>query len=106
MPLIYDPEFQLELDNLSAKVKRHNRTAWWARLIINAAVLGGAQWLLIEFGVSEGVMITAMVALATLCIVATVNSAADATHASLTILVGALEWIGRKQLGEYVAPEA
>ena len=106
MPLVHDPEWQLELDKLQAKTMRAYRTAWWVRMAICAAVLGGVLWLLIESGASEGVMISAMVAAATLCIVATVNSATDAICAAVAILVGTVEWTGRKQLGEYEKPEA
>ena len=106
MPLIHDPDWQSELDKIQTKVARTNVIAWWGRLIFNTIILGGALWLLIYLEAPEGTMISAMVAVATLCIVATANAAADALHETLAILVSTVEWTGRKQLGEYEKPEA
>ena len=65
-----------------------------------AAVVGGLHYA----NAPDGLAITSTLAVSALCVIAVINSGVKTIHCSLTILTGATEWIGRKQLGEYKPP--
>lgn len=105
MPLKKDAEYESEVLGLSTRTRRQNRVVWWLRLLIYAGILWGTLFLLMASGVSNGLMISAVVALSALCIIAALHSAAYTIHESLTIIAAVTEWVGRKQLGEYEPPQ-
>ncbi len=106
MPLIYDAEYQRELDAITRKTASGNRQVWWGHLLATAGVLAGLFWGLSYFGASGAQLVAGVVLASTLCLVAVINSAVRAVHMSLTLLVATVEWVGRKQLGEYESPGA
>ncbi len=106
MPLIYDPEYQRELDAITRKTASGNRQVWWGHLLAIAGVLTGLFWGLSYFGASGAQLVAGVVLVSTLCLVAVINSAVRTMHMSLAVLVGAVEWVGRKRLGEYESPGA
>ena len=63
---------------------------------------GGLSYL----GASGAQLVAGIVVASTLCLVAVINSAVRVMHMSLTLLVATVEWVGRKQLGEYESPGA
>ncbi len=101
MPLKYDPEWQNELDKVSERVLRNNRQFWWISFVATGVILCGLLWLLSRFGMSQAYVISGTIVVASLCLVAVINSAVTTIHASLALLTATVEWVGRKQLGEY-----
>ena len=105
MPLIHDPEYQEELDKATAAALSNNRSFWWRSLLGSAVFLAVVVFLLNQSGFKDSTSILIMLGACTVCIVAVVNSAVTAIHTTLVIVAGAVEWVGRKQLGEYKAPD-
>ena len=105
MPLIYDPEYQAELERLRERVDRENGapfTRWLffcpaLFIALLASHLGGLiAWpalLALSIGLS-----TFLLGLRLLEICNTIN-----VH--MVIQTAAIEWVGRKQLGEYKPPD-
>ncbi len=106
MPLIYDEEYQKELETVAKKSASGDRQVWWGHLLATAGVLAGLFWGLSYFGASDAQLVAGVVLASTLCLVAVINSAVRTMHMSLAVLVGAVEWVGRKRLGEYESPGA
>ncbi len=106
MPLIYDPEYQRELDAITRKTASGNRQVYWWHLLATAGTLAGVFWGLSYFGASDAQLVAGVVLASTLCLVAVINSAVRVMHVSLTLLIATVEWVGRKQLGEYESPGA
>ena len=104
MPLIYDPEYQREMETIVAKARKRNARARMVRLGVNAVILAAALYVAESIGLQEQQVLSVVVVAATLCVIATINSAADAIHGSLVVQISVLEWVGRKQLGEYDRP--
>ena len=106
MPLIYDAEYQEELDKVAGKAAKGNRHVSRVQLLAIAGVLAGLFWGLSYSDASDAQLVAGVVVVSTLCLVAVINSAVRTMHVSLTILTAAVEWAGRKQLGEYESPGA
>ena len=104
MPLKFDPEYGREIKILRDGAQRSSREFWWGSLLMAggllAAVVGGLHYA----NVPDGLAITATLAVSALCVIAVINSGVNAVHATLVVLIGATEWVGRKQLGEYESP--
>ena len=104
MPLIHDPEYQAELDKLKSKCLSTGRFAL-ARGVIGYGAILVIGFFVLSKWLSGSDFMGAMLILATLVLVATINEIGNALVASLAINAGAIEWVGRKQLGEYEPPE-
>ncbi len=104
MPLIYDAEYQKELEAVARKAASGDRQVWWGHLLATTGVLAGLFWGLSYFGASGAQIVAGVVVASTVCLVAVINSAVRIMHVSLTLLIASVEWVGRKQLGEYESP--
>ena len=104
MPLIYDPEYQAELDKLKSGCLSTGRFALARSVIGYGAVLVIGFFVLSKW-LSGSEFMGAMLILATLVLVSTINQIGNALMASLALNAGVIEWVGRKQLGEYKPPE-
>ena len=104
MPLKFDPEYGRELKIIRDGALRENREFWWGSLLMAGGLLAAVVSGLHYSNASDGLAITATLAVSALCVIAVINSGVKTIHCSLTILTGATEWIGRKQLGEYKPP--
>ena len=92
---------QKELEAVAKKSASGDRQVWWGHLLATAGVLAGLFWGLRYFGASDAQLVAGVVVASTVCLVAVINSAVRVMHVSLTLLVASVEWVGRKQLGEY-----
>ena len=104
MPLIYDPEFQAELDKIRSQCQSNGRFSLAASVIGYGAILVIGFFVLSKW-LSGVEFMGAMLILATLVLVATINQIGNVLWTSLAINVSTVEWVGRKQLGEYQPPE-
>ncbi len=104
MPLKHDPEWGRELDTIRARAFAENRWHWWGSLIFTGMtfffVLGASAL----YEMPAQYLMVAAIVISTLCLIAVIESAVRAIHAPLLILVATVEWVGRKQLGEYEPP--
>ncbi len=105
MPLKFDPEYQEELDRVRDDTLKIDQGMWWWRLIAYLAVLAASIFLLQASALDHSTKVLVMLAVCTACVIATVNTAVTIIHGTLTILIAATEWVGRKQLGEYQEPD-
>ena len=103
MPLIYDEEFQKELDGLIAKCPGRRRV--WFGTAIYSLVLFGWYVFLKYLGASDTGLIVGFIAVGTLSLVFAIGEFLRVFHLSLTVLTATVEWTGRKQLGEYRSPQ-
>ena len=101
MPFVHDPEFQKVLEKLREDVLKRNRSFWWASLITCTVILIIASILIDVTELSSNLKFSLIIVACTLCVIAIINSAVTAIHGALTVVVGTVEWVGRKQLGEY-----
>lgn len=105
MPLTHDHEYQVELDKAKASALAGNKSFWWRSLIGSLVFLAVVAYLLHISNLEDSTPILVMLGACTVCIVAVVNSAVTAIHTTLVIVAGAVEWVGRKKLGEYKSPD-
>lgn len=103
MPLIFDPEYQAELEKMRDLTIRNDRKLGWLLLYM---LLGFAG----VFGALRGVdadastVISAMIAVAGLGLAYVIIAVGAIIHATLVVNGAGDEWVGRKQLGEYEPP--
>ena len=104
MPLIYDPEYQAELDKYVDKSRRTDRGMYWLLLYI-ALVFASVFWALRAVEADMSTIISAMIAVATLGVAWVVIAVGTILHANLVIVSSVNEWYGKKMLGEYEPPK-
>ena len=73
MPLIYDAEYQEELEKITRKALSGNRQARREHLLATAVTFAGLFGSLIYLGVSDTQLVAAGIGLSTLCLVAVIN---------------------------------
>ena len=101
MPLIHDPDWQHELDVLSkrtsADIRSFRRNCLWKSFVILIAVI------LFTYGsqLPSSMVIAFTIAASALCILWFIGGVLMAIQCTMEIEIGTIEWIGRKQLGEY-----
>ena len=103
MPLIFDPEYQAELEKYRDRTFRTDRRLYWLLLYMAlgfTAVFG----VLRAVGADLPTVISAMIAVAGLGLACVIIVLGTLIHATLVINGAGDEWVGRKQLGEYEPP--
>lgn len=105
MPLTHDPEYQKELDKIKGNILKRNRSSFWFSLVISAVILILLLLILNASNLSDNLKTSIIIITCTLVLIAIINSAVTAIHGAVTIVAAAVEWVGRKQLGEYKEPE-
>ena len=101
MPLLRDPEYEKAISKIADEtLQDHRWQAWWlitlAASLLSALIVG-----MVFSGFTGSVLISSTVALSTVCLIVVIRKLGATLHASLVVLVGVTEWVGRKQLGEY-----
>ncbi len=104
MPLINDEEYQKELNHIVETANADARGLWWSGIITVSAILTVTLFILENINVSETLKISIILSVACVCIVGIISSAVGTMFGALRLLIGTVEWCGRKQLGEYEAP--
>jgi uncharacterized membrane protein len=102
MPLIYDPEYQAELEKYADRTSRKDRVMYWLLLWI-ALVFAAVFWALRAAEADMSTIISAMIAVATLGVAWVVIVVWTVLHANLVIVSSVNEWYGKKMLGEYIS---
>ncbi len=103
MPIIFDPEFQVELEKVRDKAISRDRAMYGEMLymaIAFAAVFGALR----AVGADAPTIISAMIVVASLGLAYFVITVGAIIHVTLVINGAGDEWVGRKQLGEYRPP--
>lgn len=100
MPLKYDPEFRLELEN---SLKKHVEGFGFFRTY-SMALTAALFLALIFFRAESQTLVTEAIALGTVILVWLINKLAREITLNLAANASIAEWVGRKQLGEYNAP--
>ena len=103
MPLIFDPEYQAELERLRTKTVRNDKALSWVLLYMIIGFTAGFGALR-AVGADAPTMISAIIAIASIGLAYIVIKIGVTLHATLVLNGAAVEWVGRKQLGEYQAP--
>ncbi len=106
MPLRFDAEWGAGLEKNRSRATAANRRFSILSFLAIFFLLAGSIWYLDQTSISDGKFVSLIVALSTLSLVWIINSAVGVVHGSLVLLTAATEWVGRKQLGEYDAPDA
>ena len=101
MSLTHDVEFQKELDLVIKQARAKGVFYWWITLLVTALLLIGFSVALSRSNLGDAFKISLMIAAATLCLIAIINSGINHLHQSLVVVVGTMEWFAKKQLGEY-----
>ena len=103
MPLIFDPEYQAELEKYRDRTIRNDRALYWLLLYMLLGFVGvfGALWA-VEADAST--VISAMIAVGGLGLAYAIITVGTIIHATLVVNGAGDEWVGRKQLGEYEPP--
>lgn len=104
MPLIHDSEYERELEIVAGKADSNGKRTYRRDFLLIASVLIGLFWGLNYFGASDAQFVATMILASTLCLTAVIYTAMRTMHRTLVLLTGAVEWAGRKQLGEYKSP--
>ena len=103
MPLIFDPEYQAELEKYRDLTIRNDRELYWLLIYMAlgfAAVFGASL-----FGDrATATVISAMIAVAALGLAYVIIKVGTIIHVTLVLNGAGDEWVGRKQLGEYEPP--
>ncbi len=88
---------RLATENLENGVAPRRRHGW--RLFVIAAVALTA-WIAVayHYGMSDGLMISVTIAVATMCLIRVLNTWATALMAGIVYNCGAIEWFGQKHL--------
>ena len=105
MPLNYDPEFQKEISNLVGNLTKKYKGEVIASLIVYLVVLIGFCVVVNYFEFSDTLKLSLVIAFSSFLIIAAIKSMTAVLHTAIVALVGTVEWVGRKQLGEYRTPE-
>ena len=106
MPLRFDAEWGAELEKNRSLATAANRRFSILSFLAIFFLLAGSFWYLDQTSISDGKFVSLIVALSTLILVWIINSAVSAVQVTLVLLIATTEWVGRKQLGEYSAPDA
>lgn len=101
MPLTNDPEYQAELDYITARSRATSSGNFWFILIAMLAVMGLGIFLLDAFIDEHRLYLASIIGLATVCVIANMARATDNVMSALLIQTATIEWCLRKQLGEY-----
>ena len=104
MPLTYDNEYQQELDKISKRALRTSRAELSLAVLFYAVVYMGVAFIVVKSGISDTLAYVLTAGVSVACLGITVVFTQSKIMNLLEILVGATEWIGRKQLGEYIKP--
>jgi hypothetical protein len=104
MPLRHDPEYGEELRKLRERVDRENSSSFKWFLITCPVLFIGLLFFYRSGLIDETATILLAIGLATFLLGLRLLEICNAVNGHLTIQTGAIEWIGRKQLGEYEAP--
>ena len=103
MPLLFDPEYQAEIEKLTENTIRNDNIFYWRLLYMAfgfAAVFGALR----AVGADAPTVISAMIAIAGLGLAWIIITVGVLIHVNLVLNMAAVEWVGRKQLGEYEPP--
>ena len=103
MPLHFDPEYQENIEKLMNKAAREDRRIYGFLLYLAvafAAVFGALQ----AVGADSLTVISAMIAVAGLGLARIIITVGILIHINLVLNMAVVEWVGRKQLGEYEPP--
>lgn len=105
MPLKYAAEFQKELNAVISKTKDESTSAW-VFLVLSAVVVSAIAAILALSGADGATVISRTIIACTAWISWQLAWEAKVLHLTLVILTSVVEWVGRKQLGEYKPPQA
>ena len=104
MPVIYDPEYQAELEKYRDKTLRNDRGMYWVLLWI-ALFFAAVFWALQAAEADMPTIISAMIAVATLGVAWVVIVVGTVLHATMVVDLAGDEWYSKKMMGEYIPPE-
>jgi len=103
MPLIFDPEYQAELDKYRDLTVRNDKKLNWLLTYLAfafAVVFGALQ----AADADAPTVISAMIVVASMGLTYAVIMVGSIIHVTLVLNGAGDEWVGRKQLGEYRPP--
>ena len=103
MPLIHDPEYQTALEHFVAKTKKTSRKILAVHIALCVGL--GISVLVLSNQLSGSELVAATMVLSTTLLIYVVNIAVRILWTNLVIISTIIEWVGRKQLGEYEPPE-
>jgi hypothetical protein len=104
MPLIHDPEYKEELERALKPILAQNRRHWRLATFGLGAVLALVIWALRKYEVSAETLLLAVISVSAVWAVGVLQAGANALFSSIVTNICAVEWCGRKQLGEYEKP--
>ena len=104
MPLKHDPEFSLELDNVIEKTLNNDKAARKTRFIYLLIFLSVVLVFVEVLGLETGAKLSVVITSCSLAIMWVMYDAIITLHGSLVLVMAGIEWVGRKQLGEYEPP--
>jgi hypothetical protein len=104
MPLLPDPEFEAEIDGVFETTINEDKAARKKRFIFLLLFLSAVLVCVEMLGLETGAKLSIVIISCSLAIMWVVYDAFIILHVSLVLVMSAVEWVGRKQLGEYEPP--
>ena len=103
-PLRFDSDFREEIEKALRPVLAQNRLHWWVATLGLVLVLVGVAWWLRAVGVPLESQSVALISVSAVWLTGVISAGQNALVAAITLNMCAVEWVGRKQLGEYEDP--
>lgn len=104
MPLKPDPEFQVELESVIEKTVNEDKAFRKIRFICVLLFLSAILVCVEVLGLETGMKLSIVIVSCALAIMWVVFDMIIILHESLVLVMAGIEWVGRKQLGEYEPP--
>ena len=104
MPLLPDPELQSAIDKVMDETIEKDKAARRKRFIGVLLFLFSVLVCVEVLGLETGTKLSVVIMSCVLVMAWVVYDAILILHGSLVLVMAAVEWVGRKQLGEYKPP--
>ena len=106
MPLIHDPELLAEIDTLIETTTNEDKAGRKTRFIRVFLILSAVLVCVEVLGLETGMKLSIVIISCTLVIMWVAYDMILILHGSLVLVMAIIEWVGRKQLGEYEPPHS
>ena len=106
MPLKPDPEFEAEIDSLVETTTNEDKAGRKTRFIRVFLILSAILVCVEVLGLETGMKLSVVIISCALAIMWVAYDMILILHGSLVLVMASIEWVGRKQLGEYEPPHS
>ncbi len=105
MPLTHDPELQEEIEKVIDTTILEDKAARKIRFIFLVLFLTAVFVCVEVLGLQTGTKVSVIIISCSLAIMWVLYDVMIILHSSSVLIMAAVEWVGRKQLGEYEPPQ-